>query len=125
MVNFLLPIVVKLVLPRVRTLTHLLILCFLPLLLVLPITFTMAGPGPNTSGNPDPNAGTITSGTATGTPSTTPFLPFIEGLSLPDLNQLINDPICHDVSWPAMPTKLVFDIPKLEGLAGEDPSNHI
>ena len=49
----------------------------------------------------------------------------MEGLSLPDFNQLINDPIRHDVGWLAMPTKLPSDSPKFEGLACEDPSNHI
>ena len=47
------------------------------------------------------------------------------GLNLPDLDRLINDPIHHDASWPAMPTKLPSDIPKFEGLAGEYPSNHV
>ena len=49
----------------------------------------------------------------------------MESLSLPNFNQLINYPIRHDVGWPAMPTKLPSDIPKFEGLAGEDPTNHI
>ena len=85
----------------------------------------MSGPGPNASGAPGPNAGTTTSGTATGTTLAAPVLPFLAGLSLPDLDRLINDPIHHDASWPAMPTKLPSEIPKFEGHAGEDPSNHV
>ena len=85
----------------------------------------MSGPGPNTSGKPGPNAGNVTSGIATGTTSAVPLLPYMAGLSLPDFNQLINDPIHHDVGWPAMPTKLPSDIPKFEGLAGEYPSKHV
>ena len=81
--------------------------------------------GPNASGNPGPNAGTATSGTAIGTTSAAPLLPFMAGLRLPDFDQLINKPIHHDASWPAMPTKLHSNIPKFEGLAGEDPSNHV
>ena len=54
-----------------------------------------------------------------------PLLPYMAALSLPNFNQLINDPIRHDVGWPTMPTKLPSDIPKFEGLPGEDPTNHI
>ena len=54
-----------------------------------------------------------------------PLLPYMAGLSLPDFNQLINDPIHHDTSWPAMPNKLPYEIPKFEGFAGEDPTNHV
>ena len=85
----------------------------------------MSGPGPNTSGNPGPNAGTTTRGTTTGTTSASPMLPFLAGLSLPDLDRLTNDPIHHDASWLAMLKKLPSDIPKFERLAGEDPSNHV
>ena len=85
----------------------------------------MSGSEPNTSGSPDPNAGNTTSGTATGTIPAAPLLPYMAGLSLPDFNQLINDPIHHDPSWPAMPTKLPSDITKFEGLVGEDPTNHV
>ena len=38
---------------------------------------------------------------------------------------MINDPIHYDASWLAMPTKLPSEIPKFEGLVGEDPSNHV
>ena len=47
------------------------------------------------------------------------------GVGLPDFSQLINDPIHHDPGWPTMPTKLPSDIPKFEGTAGEDPTNHV
>ena len=77
----------------------------------------MSGPGPNASGAPGPNAGTTTSETATGSTSATPLLPYIAGLSLPDFNQLINDPIRHDVGWLAMPTKLPSNIPKFDLLS--------
>jgi hypothetical protein len=42
-----------------------------------------------------------------------------------DLRKLTNDPILHDPTWPAMPTKLPSDIPKFEGKAGDDPANHV
>jgi hypothetical protein len=37
----------------------------------------------------------------------------------------MNDPIHHDPSWPAVPTKLPSDIPKFEGKSGEDPQDHV
>ena len=37
------------------------------------------------------------------------------GLNIPDLAKLINDPIHHDLAWPAMPTKFPLDIPKFAG----------
>jgi hypothetical protein len=46
-------------------------------------------------------------------------------LNIPDLTKLTNDPILHDPTWPAMPTKLPSDIPKFEGKAGNDPANHV
>jgi hypothetical protein len=52
---------------------------------------------------------------------TQPRLPFLETLHFPDLSKLMNDPIHHDPSWPAVPTKLPSDIPKFEGKSGEDP----
>ena len=85
----------------------------------------MSGSGPNFGGSHGPNDGNTTSGTATGTTPTAPLLPYMTGLSLLDFNQLINDPIHHDPSWPAMPTKLPSYIPKFEGLVGEDPTNHV
>ena len=85
----------------------------------------MSGAGPNAGGNPDPHAGNTTSGTATDTILAAPLLPFMEGLSLLDFDQLINDPIHRDASWPNIPTKLPSNIPNFEGLAGEDPSNHV
>lgn len=85
----------------------------------------MSGLGPNAGGGPDPNVGNTTSGTATGTTPAAPLLPYMAGLSLPDFNELINDPIHHDASWPAMPTQLCSDIPKFEGIGGEDPTNHV
>ena len=81
-----------------------------------PMTFTMFGSGHNVGGSPNPNAGNTTSGTTTGTILATPLLPYMVGLSLPDFNQFINDPICHDVGWPDMPTKLPSDLPSLKVL---------
>jgi hypothetical protein len=52
-------------------------------------------------------------------------MPYLASLNIPNLSKLTNDPILHDPTWPAMPTKLPSDIPKFEGKAGEDPANHI
>jgi hypothetical protein len=52
-------------------------------------------------------------------------MPYLASLNIPDLSKLMNDPILHDPTWPAMPTKLPSDILNFEGKAGEDPSNHI
>ena len=52
-------------------------------------------------------------------------LPFVATLELPDLNQLTNDPIAYAPWWPAIPHKLLSDIPKFNGNMGEDPSNHV
>jgi hypothetical protein len=54
-----------------------------------------------------------------------PQIPYLASLNIPDLNKLTNDHILHDPTWPAMPTKLPSDIPKSEGKAGDDPTNHI
>jgi hypothetical protein len=54
-----------------------------------------------------------------------PRLPFLATLNLPDLSKLMNDPMCHDPSWPSIPTKLPSDIPKFEGRTGEDPGDHV
>jgi hypothetical protein len=51
-------------------------------------------------------------------------IPYLASLNIPDLRKLTNDPILHDPTWPAMPTKLPSDIPKFEGKAGDDPTNH-
>jgi hypothetical protein len=52
-------------------------------------------------------------------------MPYLASLNVPDLTKLTNDPILHDPTWPAMPTKLPSDIPKFEGKAGDDPANHV
>lgn len=65
------------------------------------------------------------SGTVSGTILAAPMLPFMARLSLPDLNQLINDPIHHDDGWPSMLIKLSSDIPKFEGIVGQDHTNHV
>ena len=56
---------------------------------------------------------------------TAPMLPFMAGLSLLDLNELINNPIHHDVGLPSMLTKLPSHIPKFEGIDGDDLTNHV
>jgi len=53
------------------------------------------------------------------------FLPYMVGLNLPHLNQLINVPLQHDPNWPHMPTNLSSYTPKFEGNSREDTSNHI
>jgi hypothetical protein len=52
-------------------------------------------------------------------------MPYLASLNIPDLTKLTNDPILHDATWPAMPTKLPSDIRKFEGKVGDDPANHI
>jgi hypothetical protein len=54
-----------------------------------------------------------------------PHLPFLATLNLPELSKLLNDPMCHDLAWPPIPTKLPSDIPKFEGKNVEDPSDHV
>jgi hypothetical protein len=52
-------------------------------------------------------------------------MPYLASLNIADLSKLMNDSILHDPTWPTMPTKILLDIPKFEGKAGEDPANHI
>jgi hypothetical protein len=52
-------------------------------------------------------------------------LPFLDTLELSDLSKLTNDPIRHHFAWPPVPVKIPTDIPKFDGKAGEDPTNHI
>jgi hypothetical protein len=54
-----------------------------------------------------------------------PRLPFLATLNLPDFLKLMNDPVCHDLSWTPIPTKLPSDIPKFERKTGEDPGDHV
>ena len=37
----------------------------------------------------------------------------------------MNYPISHDPAWLVVPNKILSDIPKFEGKAGEDPSEHV
>jgi len=55
----------------------------------------------------------------------TSTLPYVTGLNLDDVTNLINDPIGYDVSWPTMPTKFPLDIPKFEGKVWKDPTNDV
>jgi hypothetical protein len=76
--------------------------------------------------NPSQGSGTQSTHTMDGTNPTSPFhMPYFSSLNIPNLSKFSNDPILHDPTWPAMPTKLLSDIPKFEGKAGEDPANHI
>ena len=52
-------------------------------------------------------------------------MPFLATLYLLVLSRWINDPICHDPSWPAILVKLPSDIPKFDGKPGEDPKNNV
>ena len=38
---------------------------------------------------------------------------------------MINDPIQHNPSWPAIPVKLPSNIPKCDGKQGDDPKNPV
>jgi hypothetical protein len=52
-------------------------------------------------------------------------IPYLASLNIPNLRKLTNDPILHDPTWLAMPTKLPSYIPKFEGKEGDDPTNHV
>ena len=52
-------------------------------------------------------------------------LPFLATLELPNFSNLINDPIQHNPSWPAIPVKFPSDILKFDGKQGDDPKNHV
>ena len=52
-------------------------------------------------------------------------LPFLATLDLPDFSKLINDPIQHNPSWLPIPVKLPSNIPKFDGMQGDDPKNHV
>jgi hypothetical protein len=54
-----------------------------------------------------------------------PRLPFLATLNLPDLSKLMNNPVCHDPTWPPVPTNLPSNILKFEGKNGEDPGDHV
>ena len=56
---------------------------------------------------------------------THPRLPFLVMPNLPDLSRLTNNPVSHDPTWEAIPTKLPSDIPKFKGKPREDPSEHV
>jgi hypothetical protein len=54
-----------------------------------------------------------------------PRIHFLAILNLSYLSKLMNDPMCHDPTWPSIPTKLPLDIPKFEGKTSEDTSDHV
>jgi hypothetical protein len=55
-------------------------------------------------------------------PTPPPHMPYLASLNIPNLTKLTNDPMLCNPAWP---TKLPSDIPKFEGKAGDDPTNHI
>jgi hypothetical protein len=77
---------------------------------------------------PNPSQGTSPLPTkimdGTNPPPNSP-MPYLASLNIPDLSQIMNDPIFHDPTWPNMPTKLPSDMPKFEGELGEDTNNHV
>jgi hypothetical protein len=87
------------------------------------------GPTSSQGGRTNPNSphqGSGSQHTMAGANPPTPLqMPYLASLNIPDLTKLTNDPILHDATWPAMPTKLPSDIPKFEGKAGDDPTNHV
>ena len=48
-------------------------------------------------------------------------LPFFSKFELPNLSNLIQDPIQHDLFWSTIPVKLPSNIPKFDGKQGEYP----
>jgi hypothetical protein len=77
---------------------------------------------------PSPPQGSCTQNTQTmaiTNPPPPPQMLYLASLNIPYLTKLTNDPILHDPTRPAMPTKLLLDIPKFEGKMREDPTNHI
>jgi hypothetical protein len=54
-----------------------------------------------------------------------PKLSFLETLHLPYLTRLLNNPICHNLHCPPMPTKLPLDIPKFKANPNEDLGDHV
>jgi hypothetical protein len=54
-----------------------------------------------------------------------PRLPSMAMLNFLDLSKLMNNLVCHDMSWPPVPTKLPSNIPKFEGRTSEDIGNHV
>jgi hypothetical protein len=82
--------------------------------------------GSTTPPSPPHESGTQTTHTMAGTNPPLPLhMPYLASINIPDLSKLTNDPILHDPTWPAMPTKLPSNIPKFEGKAGDDPANHV
>jgi hypothetical protein len=82
--------------------------------------------GSTTPPNPPQGSGTQPSHTMAETNPPLPLhMPYLASLNIHDLSKLTNDPILHDPTWPAMPTKLPSNIPKFEGKDGEDLANHI
>jgi hypothetical protein len=76
--------------------------------------------------NPSHGSGPLPAHTMAGTnPPPNPPIPYLTSLNIHNLTKLMNDPILHDPTWPNMPTKLPFDIPKFEGKSGEYPANHV
>jgi hypothetical protein len=54
-----------------------------------------------------------------------PRFPFLAMLNLPNFLKLMNDPVCHDPSWPPIPTKFPSNILNFEEKTGKDPGDHV
>jgi hypothetical protein len=75
---------------------------------------------------PPQGSSPLTAHTMVGTNPPPPLhMLYLASLNILDLSKLMNDPILHDPTWPAIPTKLPSNIPKFEGKLGEDLANHI
>ena len=48
-----------------------------------------------------------------------PRIPFLAMLNFSDLSRLMNDPVCHDLAWPPVATKLPSNILKVVSKKGE------
>jgi hypothetical protein len=54
-----------------------------------------------------------------------PKLLFLATLHFPDFKRLLNNPICHDLDWPPIPTKFPSDILNFEDKPNEVPGDHV
>lgn len=84
--------------------------------------------GVNNGGNDGANVGTklgTNNGTNPRTNITQPLFLSMASLNLPDLSQLLNDPLLHDLNWLPMPTNIPMNFPNLERNLGDDSTDHI
>ena len=62
---------------------------------------------------PSPHQGSGSQHTMAGANPPPPLQMYLASLNILDLTKLTNDPILHDATWPAMPTKLPSNIPNV------------